>query len=195
MYMVRTEKPQMAIMYFHFDLQMRKPQEPISWCDDVWVDERMRTLSVGSPSRTGSKRRADRCRGTRAQKTYRRQPPPLSYGEAIGTDLADDVEHVDPLDVEALVLETRRQDHKEDVKVCDREPGEDEVDKVVDGLDHEDDLAGDRVLAPPDPAGVPERVAGRKQGAVQPSTTLQDEPTSKSSSLVSKNDFEGEYDG
>lgn len=68
MYMVRTEKPQMAIMYFHLDLLVKSGSSSQNRCLREVEGTMRRTPWVGCPSRRGSKRRASRCRGTSRSK-------------------------------------------------------------------------------------------------------------------------------
>lgn len=82
---------------------------------------------VDCPSRRGSKLREDQGRDTAQGMTIDvceesargRDTKAVSLFDA--TNLADDVQHVDPLDGETLVLQTGRQDYKENVEVGLRE--------------------------------------------------------------------------
>ena len=76
--------------------------------------------------------------------------------------------------------------HEEDVKVRQREPSENEVERIVGGLDHQDHLPDQRVIGPPDLSNVNQRVdltkraprsAGVKSTVVVP-TAAKNEPLS-----------------
>jgi len=64
-------------------------------------------------------------------------------------------------------------------KTHDSEPGENEVDGVVNSLDHEDEFPRYAMSTPPDPSGVPESVERSEQGSIEPSTSLEDEPSNE----------------
>lgn len=93
----------------------------------------------------------------------------------VAEDVEDDFANVVTEGIHFRVSQRTSDEEKGEIKVGEREECEQQLHKLVDELDVEEDLAPDGVVSRPDLLEVEERVDGCEEGTVEPTSTLGDE--------------------